>query len=425
MTDRVNISPGHTNLPPSTAKTFLYGGGEFVATGSLIADLYGDLAAGPYEAFDHIGSNGLDVTIDTGEAIAGGAVLARDTQTTVSLNASTSNQTVYVGWATDAQDTVIIGPDSAFSSTAHRTPIWEFDTDASSVTNARDERYIDPQNAESDMWHSRVEANNTFVSKSGGGLSDDLNFQQHQALNMLLDHRTQSTRPSNPADMQIWVRNDTNPPKPVIQHNGDLYQFAVEPWGLAVDDFDGAGLLGWHGNINFFQIQGSIAYEGSAVRGEDDGTYQRIISSYPGDGLRHYPQAGDTWEVIMRANDAQGKPNLFWCAQQNTADTAIDNGYYIDFQTGQGDVEIFRYESGSGATSICAATNASFGAGEWVRIEIDHQTNGDITVTVDPYGGASDTASGNDSTYSSGGVQLRRREAGDQFWDEFQITSPR
>jgi len=102
------------------------------------------------------GGNSLDVTIDPGEAFVDGW-LARDTTTTVTLAASTSGQTVYLGWDVsaiwteaeygsdrDAADTAIIGLASDFDSLDPKVPIWTFDTDDSGVTNAVDERQIGP-----------------------------------------------------------------------------------------------------------------------------------------------------------------------------------------------------------------------------------------------------------------------------------------
>ena len=75
-----------------------------------------------------------------------GAWVAKDTETTVSLDGSTADQTVYVGWNKDSPDDVIIGLASAFEEAAGdadlKIPLYTFDTDANGVTNVVDAREI-------------------------------------------------------------------------------------------------------------------------------------------------------------------------------------------------------------------------------------------------------------------------------------------
>lgn len=113
------------------------------ATGTLIADDISSLAAGPYNAFNHTGSTNLDVTIANGEAMISGSPTARDTSTTYTLAASTSGQTVYVGYEPATNAGVVIGKSGDFTADARKIPIWEFDTQSSSVSSATDRRVID------------------------------------------------------------------------------------------------------------------------------------------------------------------------------------------------------------------------------------------------------------------------------------------
>lgn len=89
-------------------------------------------------------SSSYDVTIDTGEAFVHGIWVDRDTTTTVTLAASTADQTVYVGVDTSQQNKIIIGLASDFSADDPKMEIWSFDTDGSGVTSATDERYTAP-----------------------------------------------------------------------------------------------------------------------------------------------------------------------------------------------------------------------------------------------------------------------------------------
>lgn len=88
----------------------------------------------------------LDVTIDGGEAFVYGSYLAIDSSTTVSLEDSTSDQTVFVGWNKDGANDVIVGLQSAFDNASDNTDkkieLFEFDTDGSGVTSVTDLREI-------------------------------------------------------------------------------------------------------------------------------------------------------------------------------------------------------------------------------------------------------------------------------------------
>jgi len=95
----------------------------------------------------------LDVDIDPSEAYVDGWI-ATDTVTTITLAASTADQTVVLGWNPDAiyddqvhaqrkdADELYIALESNVPNDVPYTPIWRFDTDGSGVTNAEDLRQI-------------------------------------------------------------------------------------------------------------------------------------------------------------------------------------------------------------------------------------------------------------------------------------------
>lgn len=111
-----------------------------VPSGTDYLAAFDGLSGTPLNGFEESHTaDSFDVTVDTGEAFVGGRWMAKDQTTTVSLASGTNNQTVYAGWESSTANSVIIGLDSAFSSTddGRRTEIWEFDTDASGVTASR------------------------------------------------------------------------------------------------------------------------------------------------------------------------------------------------------------------------------------------------------------------------------------------------
>jgi hypothetical protein len=152
MTDVVRPSNGANVIDAQIARTSIHGGGRQSYIPStvvpLLRDESGDFAGEPslgsgasnQFAVASSSSSSLDVTIEGGEAIVEGAALARDTQTTVTLAASTNDQTVYVGWERDTTDSVVIGLVSDFAAKDRRMPIFDIDTDESGVTAITDRR---------------------------------------------------------------------------------------------------------------------------------------------------------------------------------------------------------------------------------------------------------------------------------------------
>ena len=148
MTDSATPGGGiHDADPYLTAGAIRYGAGEWVVPSdrTVLADHEG-LSNTPLNAFDesHSGSS-FDVEIDTGEVFVDGSWAARDDTTTVTLATQTYNQTVYVGWKKGTSNALVIGLDSAFGAAWPKLAIWEFDTDGSGVTAARDQRPLGEQ----------------------------------------------------------------------------------------------------------------------------------------------------------------------------------------------------------------------------------------------------------------------------------------
>lgn len=151
MTDKVNPSVNRPAEAYTTAGAIAYGGhGEdgFIIDGATptgIADQDLQINEGNLNSFDQTSSaSSLDVTIDAGEAFVFGAWTCIDEPTTVTLAEDTSAQTVFVGWNKGTSDDVIIGLASAFASTSgdrdEKIPLYDFDTDASGVTDVTDRR---------------------------------------------------------------------------------------------------------------------------------------------------------------------------------------------------------------------------------------------------------------------------------------------
>ena len=145
MTDLVNPSPNRAISAQMTAAT-IERAAHAPGGGWVVPDDNSIIEASPLNAFaPELSSTDLTVHVDTGEAIVGGVYLGRDTTSSVTLAASTSGQVVYVGADLSQPDTVIVGPSGDFASGDPRIPVASYDTDASSVTAAADQRVVGRQ----------------------------------------------------------------------------------------------------------------------------------------------------------------------------------------------------------------------------------------------------------------------------------------
>lgn len=147
------VTPGEVDAAidnRSAGAAWAKAGEPWIVDGIDIADTFTSLDDTGINSFRHSTSTGLTVTISGGEAYVAGW-LARDRTTDVDLPAS-STSVVYVGYDAGAiladtetppeNDNVIVGLEGAFAADDPRTPIWEFTTDADSVTASTDLRQL-------------------------------------------------------------------------------------------------------------------------------------------------------------------------------------------------------------------------------------------------------------------------------------------
>lgn len=189
MTDRVHPTQGDASSQLTSGAIAWAGHSDWIVpSGTDYLAAFAGLSGTPLNGFQEShSSSSFDVDIDTGEAFVGGRWMARDTTTTVTLASGTNNQTVYAGWESSAANSVVIGLDSAFSSSddGRRTPIWEFDTDGSGVTTAtqvHDTEPIHPHASDSDSLagvdssnYARTDVSEVFnagISLSGNQVTD-------------------------------------------------------------------------------------------------------------------------------------------------------------------------------------------------------------------------------------------------------------
>lgn len=175
MTDIVEPSQGEASSYQTSGAIKWAAHGDWIVPGNqdYLASVAG-LTGTPLNAFGESHSaSSYDVTIDTGESFIGGRWAARDAQTTVTLSSSTTGQVVYAGWAKASGDTVIVGKSGAFSSDDRKVAIWEFDSDGSGVTAARDRRPLGEQTNVTNARYETSDGSGATVDNAAALGGDD------------------------------------------------------------------------------------------------------------------------------------------------------------------------------------------------------------------------------------------------------------
>jgi len=180
MTDRVNPTRDGDVSSQKTAAAARFAGGSsegWVVPASNdpanVATDDPDIDETALNAFAQISSGtSYDITIDPGQGYVGGAWIARDISTTVTLDGSTAGQTVYVGWRIDNSDTVVIGKSGGFNAEDPRMPLYDFDTDGSGVTGVTDRRNRDGYRIASDIVETLTNSDlaNSTVTVAGNAV---------------------------------------------------------------------------------------------------------------------------------------------------------------------------------------------------------------------------------------------------------------
>lgn len=240
MTDRVHPTQGEASSQlTSGAIKWAAGSDWIVPSGTDYLAAFAGLSGTPLNGFEEThSSSSYDVTIDTGEGFIGGRWMARDTTTTVTLASSTTNQTVYAGWESSTADSVVIGLDSAFSSTddGRRTEIWEFDTDGSGTTASRklhDNSMIHPRAEDADALggvdssnYARTDQNESFAGSVSFGNDVSMNANNVESASRVTSHANNAlvefdaggsddalalhTSGSGSSDVRIWDRSNSS-----------------------------------------------------------------------------------------------------------------------------------------------------------------------------------------------------------------------
>lgn len=177
------VTPGETNAAidaRSAGGAWANAGHAWIVDGADLSPHYSSLDDGAMDGFRYATSSGLTVTIAAGEAYVAGW-LARDRTTSVDLPAGETTR-VYVGYDAGAiladtetppeSENVIIGPESAFDAGDPRTPLYDFTTDADTVTGRTDHRQLEKP-VSFDPIDTAVDVNVPTFRVSGSALATE------------------------------------------------------------------------------------------------------------------------------------------------------------------------------------------------------------------------------------------------------------
>lgn len=423
MTDKVNISGGQPNVPRSAAESFHRGGGDYVAatTESLTAQYYSDMSAPPYDAFDHVGTTDLDVTIGSGEAMVRGAAIARDTSTVVSLADNTDGQTVYVGWSHNSTSDVVIGLESAFQADDPRIPAWEFDTASGAVSTSRDQRPVGPTSAQSPQFYAKDQADERFVNASDGGLDSDLDFAGNAAISMAFD--TRESRPADPSIGQGVLRTDTVPWQLEIYTTRGWRVRTFEPENLMIENWEDEDRDPWQFDGSGSDEFVAISKDGSTALRQAD---TRRVVSHPDmtTTLEHYPDRGDKWKTTLQVEEFNGQFRLVF-GRDHTDAYATDEHYrLVMFDSGGVELE----ETGVDTTNtIEYVSDHGITLGDWIEIVVwydhpDRDAEIDVEIRNLSTGGSVELGGTGDMAHNHRGAELYTNTGAQVVWDVLEIV---
>ena len=167
-----------------------------------------------------------------------------------------------------------------------------------------------------------------------------------------------------------------------------------------IDDFEDGDISEYSGETGSYTVNtNSPVYEGSySLKKQSSGSYNSIYST---SGLSNYPSAGDkiVFEWYRKGDD----DTMFcWCTQ----DASNSNCYQAYLHRNGNGKELWLRRADSGSWTTLTSTSVNWPTGDWIRIEIDHNTDGTIIIKATNLSTNSDIGqiSATDTTYTSGGI---------------------
>lgn len=196
------------------------------------------------------------------------------------------------------------------------------------------------------------------------------------------------------------------------QQDPDIYSIGIStlpdvPAGRVESWDDGVISPDYSGDTGSFSTTGSQVYSGGQSLTGNPTSRQEIFA---GSGtLNYHPTRGDIVNSRIYLNAAPANTRIFLLGSD------INNGYDFEYNTGADILRIGTWESGS--FTELASESVTQVVGEWVRLEIDLDTAGDGTLSVEAFDSADNSlgtpVSAVDSTHTADGVGVRLNGSSD------------
>lgn len=204
-----------------------------------------------------------------------------------------------------------------------------------------------------------------------------------------------------------------------IDINGQILKINVQDKSgvQIIDNFENGNLSKYSGSTGSFSVNNSGSYKGTHHL-QINGTYNKHIYSYPGDGLSYYPKRGDKFELYYYADGfGSGSPPFESIPSFGVSDSS---NYYRCFINGNnGRFDINRISSGNSENSDFQSV--SYPSRVWLRIEIDFGYTSSDIVSAKLERTDTNTVLANvsitDTEYDSGGIGFEGDIYGDNNKD--------
>lgn len=178
----------------------------------------------------------------------------------------------------------------------------------------------------------------------------------------------------------------------------------VQEMGLmTIDDFEDSTLSEYRYDTGSFSIQDTVVKEGSKALRIDSGSNEHI-SSFPGDGLDYYPEAGDTFRFWVKTSVGEYWILLYFgCVEGSGGVDDRPDGYAAFLNFKRSELRLRKRDNNTNNT--LSATSYTFATDVWYEVEVQWGTNGTITVRLfDEAGTELGSVSATDTTFTSGGI---------------------
>ena len=186
----------------------------------------------------------------------------------------------------------------------------------------------------------------------------------------------------------------------------DLHEYSAIP--------DGTVLLPEEDDLNHFVGDTELF---SVDNGDKSREQEFVLTSndgpdiYSSSGLPNYPSVGDTHEIWFWAAETDWGFDLGFAA----SDRVNDADAYQTRIRSDGSFELNRRDSGSKID--LDTTGFSISTQEWYRLEMGHESNGDISVSlIDESQNVLETLNANDTTHITDGEYDSEGVYINQFW---------